>query len=193
VSVAIDSGQPQPLDGRALQVDPGEHRTIFERAGFEPLERRFSFSEGSQLREEQVVLSPTIAASAPVSSTPPARPAPETDSASTPGSNRTVSLLPIIASSAVSLAGGVGFTYFGLRARAGDSELESCSPDCARARVDEIKRDYLLANVSLGVGIAGAVTTGVLVILNNVGASRANGTARSTLLLGPRTVFTTHF
>lgn len=58
--------------------------------------------------------------------------------------------------------GGVGvvglglFTYFGLHGRSIQSDLDDrgCKPGCPKDEVDEMDRSYLIANVSLVVGIA---------------------------------------
>ena len=54
----------------------------------------------------------------------------------------------------VGVAGLAGFTWLGLAARSGESDLESCSPACSEARVSSVRTRYVLSNVSLGVGVA---------------------------------------
>lgn len=56
--------------------------------------------------------------------------------------------------------GAASFTYFGLKARAADRALESCAPSCDANEVHDIRRDYLLANLSLGVGALGLLGAG---------------------------------
>jgi hypothetical protein len=58
----------------------------------------------------------------------------------------------------VGVAGIVGFVALGAMGRSKESELNgSCGPTqtCAQSDVDSIKTKYLLADVSLGLGIAG--------------------------------------
>ena len=68
----------------------------------------------------------------------------------------------VIAAGLVGGLGAVGFAYFGISARSADLGLDACSPHCEPGKVDAIKRDYVLANVSLGVGLVGALTASVL-------------------------------
>jgi hypothetical protein len=49
----------------------------------------------------------------------------------------------------VSILGLVGFTGFGLTGKS----AEGCVPSCTRSQVDDFRRDYLFADLSLGVAI----------------------------------------
>jgi hypothetical protein len=56
--------------------------------------------------------------------------------------------------------GGVGvlalgsFGYFGLSGKSLDNELErECAPRCSSDRVDHVRTQYIVADVSLGVGL----------------------------------------
>ena len=42
-----------------------------------------------------------------------------------------------------------------VKAKPEDKKLSDCSPNCSSSRVQRIERDYLFANVSLGVGALG--------------------------------------
>ena len=53
----------------------------------------------------------------------------------------------------VAVAGVASFTTFAILGKA----KEGCAPFCSRSNVDTLRRDYLIADVSLGVGlVAGA-------------------------------------
>jgi hypothetical protein len=56
-------------------------------------------------------------------------------------------------SAALATAGGLGFVGFGLEARSGERALLECMPYCSGASIGEVKRNYVLANVSLGTGV----------------------------------------
>jgi hypothetical protein len=93
--------------------------------------------------------------------------------------------------------GALGFAYFGLTARSADGGLDACTPNCETSKVDAIKRDYLLANVSLAVGLmgAGAATVLWLTAPRTEQPTRA-GVAppgRWALALGPVTTLSTRF
>jgi hypothetical protein len=65
--------------------------------------------------------------------------------------------------------GGVGvlglasFAFFGLSGSSKQSDLDSrnCKPNCPQDDVDTIKRNYLIADISLGVGAASLVAASV--------------------------------
>ena len=62
VHVSIDGVRiSEPLDGRALVVDPGEHAFTFDVPGEPPVTRRFVLKEGEKARRERIVV--TTAAS----------------------------------------------------------------------------------------------------------------------------------
>jgi hypothetical protein len=194
-SLSVDAGEARVLDGRALRMDPGEHHLSFSAPGFEPLQRHALFIEGSKLRAEQVALEPltrTRLAAAPDPSLRLTPQAPAKSSAPTT-SRRTSLVVSLVASSTLTLAGAGGFTYFALRARSGDSALAACSPDCARSRIDRVKQDYLFANIALGATIVGGVATGALFVISRADAGATGRVARSTLIIGPTTVWTTAF
>lgn len=57
------------------------------------------------------------------------------------------------------LIGGVGvaalgsFAYFGLHGRTLQTRLDRCAPNCQRPDVERMRREYLVADISLGVGL----------------------------------------
>jgi hypothetical protein len=90
-----------------------------------------------------------------------------------------------LAFGALSLVGGAGFVYFGVTAKHGESDLERCTPNCSQARVDDIKQDYLVSNVSLGISLVGLVGAGLWLLLDEPqGPAKAGGLSQG-LQLGP--------
>jgi hypothetical protein len=196
-SLSIDGGQKQRLDGRAWSVDPGEHAVSLSCPGFQPLEKRLLFSEGSKLQEVAWTLVP-LTATAPrqrpdLQARPEAGPVLPAPPKPRVAARRSDLVVPMLAASGLALLAGGSFAYFGLQARASDRALDSCAPNCSRERVDEVKRDYLIANISLGAGIAGALASGTLLILSHSDAPTPSAAVRSTLRLGATTVWTTSF
>src|SRR3954447_22802652 len=55
-SVAIDGASAQPLDGRALQMNPGQHLVVFEHPGYAPLRTPVFITEGERLEPHDVTL-----------------------------------------------------------------------------------------------------------------------------------------
>jgi hypothetical protein len=132
------------LDGRSVPVEPGEHRVRFVWQGSQVQERSVLFVEGEKNRKVEAHFSPPSASASSPSPSPPA---------------------PLAASggmspwfwiaSGVALVGAGGFTAFGLAGRADLRDLDRCEPRCASDDVDAARTKYLLADISLGVGIVG--------------------------------------
>jgi hypothetical protein len=127
------------LDGRAVDVDPGERRFLFERPGSKPIEKKILIIEGEKGRVVDVDFTPERpSGNAPVTTI---RPVPWT----------------VYALGGFGLAAlGVGATFgtFGLVDR---SALASCSGShCADDR-DAVTRKFLVADVSYAVGAASLV------------------------------------
>ena len=139
------------LDGRAVPLDPGAH------------ELRFVFPDGAEV-VERVLLRESEknrAVTAQLPSPPPAprqvkgkpepaetpAPAPTPPSAGPP----TVSIVL----GAVGVAALASFAYFGITAQRDADDLdESCAPNCPKSDTDAVKDKALIADISLGVGIA---------------------------------------
>ncbi|WP_437675830.1 hypothetical protein [Sorangium sp. So ce131] len=145
VRVTID-GAPLAarLDGKAVEVDPGERVLRFERAGNAHVALRLVVREGEKLRRVSVRL---VRAGAPGG----AAAAPREDRAAPPAG---VPLLPITLGGVAAVAGGA-YAAFGLSARADADRLRAtCAPRCDEADVDAVRTKILAANVAFGVGVA---------------------------------------
>lgn len=158
-SASVDGGADLELRGRALNLDPGRHSVRVWAKGFLPREVTLEVTEGEKLRREIVVLDPID----PVQSKPEAVQQEPPRAAPRPPPARMT--WPIVFSASAAVLGGVGATYFGLTARAGERDLDACSPNCSHQSVDRVKRDYLVANTSLGLAGVGLVVTTVLLVL----------------------------
>jgi len=180
VRVSLDGAEVIPVDGRAWPIDPGEHEAVFESVGFRTSSRHIVVSEGEKLRREVVVLDsvppPKVAAELPAkrlaTANPPANP---------PASRRLT--LPIVVAASSAVLAGAGAIYLGLGARGDERDLDSCRPGCTREEVDHVKREYLLANVSIGLAAAGATTAVLLFLLQ--GKTSTPPTATLGLNVGP--------
>ncbi|MGK3967606.1 hypothetical protein WMF38_25965 [Sorangium sp. So ce118] len=153
VQVTVD-GAPLTarLDGKAVEVDPGEHVLRFERAGSAPVALRLVVREGEKLRRVSTRLvrsaGPRGGAGAPEEGALPPR---EEGAASPPAS----ALLLPIALGGVAAAGGVAYAALGLSARADADRLRTtCAPRCAEADVDAVRTKIVGANIAFGVGVA---------------------------------------
>jgi hypothetical protein len=208
--VSIDGAETQPLDGHAIELDPGRHELRFEHPGYVPKLGSVFIAEGEKLESRDVILERVAAHSAEdwtrISEAQPSALVKRADSTE-PGSpmatptplgaraepTRSAAVLsppadgpgplawmPLALGAATGVAGTLGFAYFGLAARHGEHDLDRCSPNCAARQIDDVKRDYLLANVSLGAGLIGWVATGALLLLR--GPDHPN----SSTLSGPK-------
>ena len=154
VRVRVDGGESQPAGEGPVELDPGVHVAVLEHADHRSVERRFTVSERETLTLE-VVLAPAMTTRPPL-----ARSTTGSGSSRDAREERRLSLTPIWIGAGLGAAGAAGFTYFGLKARAADRSLDSCTPSCDKTKVDAIERDYLLANISLGAGALGVLGAG---------------------------------
>jgi hypothetical protein len=153
VRVTVD-GAPaaDKLDGRTFAVNPGDHIIRFiPRAGAPAVERHVVAAEGEKARVVRVELS-----SAPEGG-PPARPP-------SPEPTRSTTLPAYVVAGAGVVALG-GFAYFALTGLSAEHDLRDCSPSCPPSRVDPVRRDYVAADVFLGVGVAALVVAAILVLV----------------------------
>jgi hypothetical protein len=149
VRVFLDGGLvASRLNGKAIEIEPGEHLLRFETAGSKPLQRQVVIREGEKSRLVSVRFDEGAAAPAPV---PPApvyeRPVPA----------------GVFVFAGLGLVGMAGFAGFGLAGKSAESDLRdsNCAPRCDRDDVNGARTKYVLANASLAVG--GAALAGALV------------------------------
>jgi len=145
VRVLVDGAPvPDPLNGKPVQMDPGEHRIRFERSSSQPVERVILLREGEHARSVEVIMAPSAAVSAP-------QPAPRHED----GAGSRVQV-PWSAWALVGL-GTVGlssFLYFGISGRSEQvHDLDPCRGTCSASAIDSVRRKYLVADVSLGIAV----------------------------------------
>lgn len=192
VTVSIDGASAKRLDGRALLMNPGEHRIVFEHPGFQSLETPVFVTEGEKLEPREVTLEPLVGLDPADHLLPRDATSGMSDAARAPAeAGSSVSAWPL-ALGAVGVLGGAGFVYFGVRAKSGETDLEQCSPDCTQAHVDDVKRNYLWSNVSLGVGLAGLLGAGLWLVLDEPSA-QGSASPRHAVRVGSITTWVTRF
>lgn len=131
--VSVD-GLGVEIDGRAIELDPGEHRARVEIAGRPPLEQRFAVREGDRARRVSIVLA---------SEKRPRRlPPPPTVSYVLGG---------------IAVASVASFGTFAWLGTSREDELSrTCVDRCSDSDVAGVRGSYLAADISLGVAIVAA-------------------------------------
>lgn len=133
------------IDGQVVELDPGEYDFEFRATEMRTLVQHFVIARGERNRLIQVELESLAPGPGPAESA--ASPAPA------PAAQRRLLLPGIFAG--IGVAGVAGFAGLGAWGHSQENELEgSCAPACSAERVSEVRRKYLLADVSLGVGVA---------------------------------------
>ncbi|MDP1828979.1 MAG: hypothetical protein Q8L48_37300 [Archangium sp.] len=142
------------LTGRPQDIEPGEHDVTVESHGAQRT-KRLVVVQGEKNR---VVVFELEAGAAPVSP-----PAVTTPAAPVPGARRSVAVPVLFTAGAV--AGGLGFTLFGLsgKGRLATLVAQPCAATktCDPAEAAAISREFIVADVSLVVGLASAVAAGI--------------------------------
>jgi hypothetical protein len=167
VQVTLDGRQiAARIDGQSLELDPGEYDFAFESPDMQPRTQHSVVVRGERNRLIQVELSPVHASSnEPIA--PPATPLARA---------RSRSLLVPGVFAGVGAAGLVGFAVLGASGRASESQLErTCSPNCTDSQISAVRTKYLVADVSLGVGVA-SLALGAYFLFSQ---PRAESTARA--------------
>ncbi len=176
--VAIDTATEQPISAKAVPLDPGAHVAHVRRADGKTTDENFLLRPGEKNRMIEIHFMPP-----PAPVTPKPVPTPATTTVASDGFK--VPLLGWVGLG-VFVAGGVTTTVFAVMAKGDESDLRSrgCAPSCPSSDKDSINTKLLVANVGMGVGIAGlglAVVTTVLANTGNKSATTGSaGTMQST-------------
>jgi hypothetical protein len=136
------------LDGMAIDVDPGVHDFRFETEGEDPVEQQVVIREGVKNHElavqfgkpETPPVEPLPLDTPPGADVAPARPIP--------------TLVYVLGGVGVAgLAASVFFETSGMSKRS-DLDDQGCKPYCPKDDVDAAKRDFLIGDIALGLGLA---------------------------------------
>jgi hypothetical protein len=87
-----------------------------------------------------------------------------------------------IALGGVAVLGLAGFTYFFLSAA---SDASACTPSCSNAQIDDLKSNVLIADISLGVGIAAGLGAGAYLLFATPSSSQGTSAGLKQLRLLP--------
>lgn len=132
------------LTGAAVEVEPGEHVFKFERDDGKTIEQRVLVGEGE--KNKKVVADYAALVPKKVAEEPPKE---------APKKAEIPTVTYVAGGIAVAALGS--FAVFALTGKSKESDLaSSCSPRCTDDEVSGPKTNYLIADVSLGIGIVAA-------------------------------------
>lgn len=157
VAVYVDGEKvADRLEGRPIELDPGEHLLVFESPEKQRIEQRIVVRESEKSRHISVDFSklarPKPKALPPAEHTP--APAPVEPSSGPPAASWWLGAAGIVAM-------GVG-SYFLIAGKSDENDLEkSCSPRCPHDDVDAVRNKYRIGGITLGLG-AVIVTASVI-------------------------------
>ena len=155
VRVALDGRTlSEELEGVAFALNPGRHRFRFQAPGRAPIERDEVIVQGRKNQRLEVELRTGNAVTAPAAK-----------QGRSPWAYTT---------GAVAVLGLSGFGYFGLIGNSRRNELDSsCKPRCTERELAPMRRDYLVADTALAVGVAAAAATAILLLTGGSSDARA--------------------
>lgn len=142
--ITIDGAGSSEPAGKSHPLDPGDHVFRAEAEGFQTAEQKVVLAQGEKARVVTLVLKAKVARRMG-----PEEPPPKVDDRRGPH--------PVVYPVAIiGVLGLASFTYFGLTGRSEASDLrDGCgkTSSCSRSDVDAASAKYLVADVSLGVGL----------------------------------------
>lgn len=145
VRVVIDGAEVTTrLDGRPIDIDPGEHVLRFERPNVAPIEQHVFLHVGEHAKLVAIAF----------------------QSATVTHTASRWSAAPIVLG-IVAIAGIGTFAGFGISGKVAESNLagSGCKPNCAESKIGDIRNQYIVAYASLGVGVVAlAISIGLLTI-----------------------------
>jgi hypothetical protein len=172
-----DKPLTRKLDGKALPVDPGLRDFTFTVPGLAPMTRQVLIREGERSRIIKVEFSR--------SSVAPPSPSANATTTAEPEVRPKGRILPY-ALAGVGALGIAGFATFALLGSSQQDELgRTCSPFCQSSQVDSVKTKFLLADVSLGVGLI-SLGVATYIFVKNHGANAANVAPSTSVSFIPR-------
>ena len=170
VSVSVD-GEKIALDGRSINLEPGQHTAQLEAADGTKTEHKFLLAERQKSRIIDLHAAPASAEPGPAKVSADVSAQPPTHGFSPP--------------TGAWILGGVGivalgsFSYFGLTAKHQLSTLQnSCSPTCTDSETKPGRTDAVVADISLGVGVVALVSAVTWTLLSPSSNERKAEAAR---------------
>lgn len=159
VSVKMDGKEiVTKLDGKAVPLNPGVHTFTFSSANRLTDEKKVTVHEGEKARTIDVTLMPTGDGSS--------------SSSGAGGTKRKNLVAPFAVTAGLGVVGLGLWGVFGGLGLAAKSDAEStCAPNCTDDDISGIKTDFLVADVSMGVGLASLASAAIVGIVWATGST----------------------
>jgi hypothetical protein len=169
------------IDGRAVELDPGQHSVRFELPDGRTIDKTIVVREGEKNRliELSLPAPPEAAKPAPA---PKPKPKPPAETETPPPASIGIPTLAIVLGAVGVVALG-SFAYFAIDAKSDVDDMKrkgGCAPSCPQDKVDTAERKALIADISLGVGLAALAGAGFVLVV------RPDGTNGGTVSFGAR-------
>lgn len=170
VKVWIDDALvAERLTGSAIDVEPGDHTVRVERGDGKRIEQKILVASGEKNRK--VVADFATLVPKPVDKDQPPPPPPTAPERHVPA------LAWVLGGVALAALGS--FAFFAVNGKSTEDDLAGrCAPGCSAEDVKPVQRDYLVADVSLGVAVVAAAVA-VVLALPALGSSPSVKTART--------------
>lgn len=147
----------ESVDGRAIEIDPGEHTLRVEVPGVPAEEQKVVIAQGQKDRAIRFGESRGELCRKGPTKPPPPPPAPMKSERS----GLTIAGMVVGGVGLASLTAGAGFAIAGFVQR---SDLEECKP-CSQTRIDDVRQTFIVGDVLLGAGAAAVGTAIVLLVV----------------------------
>jgi hypothetical protein len=159
----------QRADGRAIAIDPGTYTFRFEAPPRAAVEETVSIRQSEKNRIVRVVF-PAPASETPGQMTLPA----ETQAPDLPRSRGIPTGTWVLGG--VALGGTAAFVTFAVLGHGKYNDAKKCRTDARCEELDELidtgKRDYVVANIALGVAVASATAAVIVYLVDGASASK---------------------
>lgn len=144
-------GKPrdQGIDGKAMEVDPGNHTFKIEAPDSLPASVDILAREGEKLRVVRVELQST---KKPAPTKLPPNQTPDPHPINNGDLQRPIPWT-VYAAAGIGVAAAAGFTVFAISGSSGKSDLEPCKPECSADEIGSVRTKFLVADVFLGVSV----------------------------------------
>ncbi|MET0385274.1 MAG: hypothetical protein ABW321_04910 [Polyangiales bacterium] len=163
-------------DGRALPLDPGVYALRFSAEGYLPAELSVSVRQSEKNRIVRVQLAAEGGSPSEIAAKTPASPA------ATDASPHPIPVISYVLGGTLLVGAGM-YAYFGLSGLSKENELEKLPPDTACGSLCSAgRRDYILADIGLGVAVGSAIGAVAAFLLYD---PRADAPARTQLRISP--------